>query len=572
MHIKHLHIKNFRGIKDFEVDLHKTLNVFIGENNSGKSTILDAIRICLNYGKFPNDFYVKKSDFHLPGNDQPVEQIELHFTFEKDVDEDLAFISLLGIDENENEILKAHFVYTLIEKNGLTKIKSKVWGGGLDENPLSSEEFSDHVFSVYLDALRDAESSLRPGRSSKTGELFLKLEPNLEKQKKLAEEIQTALASSEEWNLLIKKGDEAILEHLSGITLKNNPLKIDLKFLPTEFKKTVSTLLLETLHIKDQTKKVVLDLQQNGLGLNNLIYSAVILSDIQSFKKQENVSLAALLIEEPEAHLHPQQQNLFFQYLSDVSTKSTFQTFITSHSPTITAKVPLPSIKCIKKKADIVKCFNPINVLDEPSQVYLHKFLDSTKSHLFFSNGTMLVEGISEALLMPVFAKKLGYDFDKNGVEVVNIGGVAFSHFAKLYNSKDEFNRLNSKCSLLTDDDQEVESEEISSRALKAKALEEGNLKVFLAFKTFEVELFMAGSNKEILLKLWKLMHPKSIVSESTDEKQYAINFLAKVEANKAKSDLAYQLVKILEEDQETFKKFEIPTYIRNSIKWVCDG
>jgi len=66
-----------------------------------------------------------------------------------------------------------------------------------------------------------------------------------------------------------------------------------------------------------------------------------------------------------------------------------------------------------------------------------------------------VLEGISEALLLPVLARivNMDYDLEQNGVEVVNIGGVAFEPFAKIYNSADPERRLSTRCTILTDDD-----------------------------------------------------------------------------------------------------------------------
>ncbi|WP_225369573.1 TOPRIM nucleotidyl transferase/hydrolase domain-containing protein [Methanobrevibacter arboriphilus] len=67
---------------------------------------------------------------------------------------------------------------------------------------------------------------------------------------------------------------------------------------------------------------------------------------------------------------------------------------------------------------------------------YLLKFLDVTKSQLFFAKSVILVEGISEALLLPIFGEILGYNFDKQGVELVNVNGLSFKHFIPLFSKK----------------------------------------------------------------------------------------------------------------------------------------
>ena len=217
-------------------------------------------------------------------------------------------------------------------------------------------------------------------------------------------------------------------------------------------------------------------------------------------------------------------------------------------------------------------------------KLYLNKFLDVTKSQLFFANGVILVEGISEQLLLPVMAKHIGINLDKEGVEVVNIGGVSFEPFAKLFNPDDSNRRLASKCSVITDNDRglissndfrsiengidralakliytrirnaglldatnrleedyQVDSIDFSdieekkefiiekitfkannpsSRAQKAKDLEKNNLQCHLANITFEYELLLAENNLDLIIGLYSSMHPNTDFSDAGEAKE----------------------------------------------------
>ena len=131
---------------------------------------------------------------------------------------------------------------------------------------------------------------------------------------------------------------------------------------------------------------------------------------------------------------------------------------------------------------------------DEKNKRHLKKFLDTSKSQMFFSNGVLLVEGISEAILIPALSKRyLGIDLEKKGVEIVNISGVAFEHFAKLFNNKESEKRLLSRCSIITDSDPK-EDKPKSDRAVRAEGLAptdyKHNLKVCLAPHTLEYDMF----------------------------------------------------------------------------------
>ena len=165
------------------------------------------------------------------------------------------------------------------------------------------------------------------------------------------------------------------------------------------------------------------------------------------------------------------------------------------------------------------------------------------------------------------------YDIEKAGIELVNLNGVAFSHFANLFNNVDENKNLRTRCSLITDDDTADETDEIASRAKLASGLERKSLKVFLAERTFEFELFLAG-NKDILLEIFADMHPIAAgrIVADTDTKVYATNFLQKVVANKAKSELAHRLAVKLASDTEARNNFKVPLYIQRAIKYAVKG
>jgi putative ATP-dependent endonuclease of OLD family len=587
MHLKKFNVKNFRGIEDITLEFNKGLNVLIGENNSGKTAILDALRITLGYGNQRREIYVSQSDFHVCKHEisEDLNDIEFHLHFNIDSPEEKGwFNDLLNVNEDATEDLQLHFKYYLDEND---RVKYKVWGGA-NEGQAIAPEVLFLIYHVYLDALRDAEQCLRPVRGNRLGQLYSNIQIDLdnkldlEKKRDLAKKVRASVDSDPDWIKHVEKGKEKINEHLKETSFIQKQQIVDISFLPFNFNRLVDNLkiqmpiYLEALLNGDLSQQKHFELFQNGLGYNNLIYTATVLGDLKQRKELQKESYSALLIEEPEAHLHPQLQNLFFNYLNKLDTQHGFQIFISSHSPTITAKADLKSIIVLQNldnKAHGLSISK--SGLTPTNQKYLHKFLDVTKCQIFFSNGAILVEGISEALLIPVFSKIVNEQFDteKSGIEIVNLNGVAFSHFANLFNNIDDKKNLKTRCSLITDDDLALETEEISSRAKSATELEAGNLKVFLAERTFEFELFIAG-NKDILLEIFKEIHPVSankIVADD-DIKIFAANFLEKVVSNKAKSELAHRLSVKLDVDPIARNNFKVPAYIQNAIKYVVEG
>lgn len=623
MYLEKFNIKNFRTIENLSLTFNKGLNILIGENNSGKTAIIDALRICIGYGNLRRDLYVKESDFHYQKNSitDAATEIEFHLFFKIEIEQEKAwFIDLLNANEVGEEDLQMHFKFYTEERNGIKKLKYKVWGGANEGQQILPDVLS-LLYHVHLDALRDAEQFLRPVRGNKLGQLYSNIQidtnPVNDKQKKkdLASRVHTAVNSDNEWQTHLQSGKDKINLHLNETSFTGKEQKIDVDFLPYDFNKLVENLKIqmplysEALLNGNPTQQKHFELWQNGLGYNNLVYTATVLGDLQQRKKLDKESYAALLIEEPEAHLHPQLQNLFFNYLNKLDKEQGFQLFITSHSPTITAKAELKSVIVLQNPSDKVHALSLKNSgLQPKNKTYLEKFLDVTKSQLFFANGVILVEGISEALLMKVFSRKIGdtYDIEKAGIEIVNINGVGFDHFANLFNNEDSTKNLQTRCALITDDDRKEIADDPSTRIYNVTSLNGGTLKTFIGAVTFEYELFLSSDiNRSLLLSVYKEFHPDTVITVDADIQIYSKNFADKVKSQKGKSELSLRIATHLENgfelnkafakqvisdaplneeaflatleepdqaDYKAYKNFTVPSYIQRAIKYAVKG
>ena len=226
-----------------------------------------------------------------------------------------------------------------------------------------------------------------------------------------------------------------------------------------------------------------------------------------------------LCLEEPEAHLHPAMQYKLFKYLKNLDKKNELnqQIFVTTHSSNISAVAGIDNMFMLAyerndkysdcRQQSLQEQFTDLDgkKVKEDAKLHLTKFLDVTRSDMLFADKVILVEGIAEKLLMPLFMDVCGCPYEDEHISIVEIGGKHFEHFVELFNG----NAVNKKVLCITDrdfkwidDDEKLKSlekyknDEVSHIKKLKERFDIENFCICtqtLGGKTFEDELFLAN-------------------------------------------------------------------------------
>jgi putative ATP-dependent endonuclease of OLD family len=201
----------------------------------------------------------------------------------------------------------------------------------------------------------------------------------------------------------------------------------------------------------------------SGLGRQNLLFIA---AELLNLDRSNWSGLRLGLIEELEAHLHPQAQLRVVEFLQEFiennkKENKDIQLILSTHSPNLGSKIKLRNL-IICSDVEVLPMIDDGKHTELKSSDYdfLQRFLDVTKANLFFASGVILVEGWSEELFLPVLAEKIGINLTKKGVSIVNVGGLTFLRYAKIFQRKDE-KEMNIPVAVVTDLDVKPDEEEL---------------------------------------------------------------------------------------------------------------
>jgi len=447
MHLQHIRAQNFRAFGDgttapaLDWRLNPGMNILIGENDAGKTGIIDAIRFLLWTTSF-EAVRLQEQDFFVNGANRAdtlvIEAIlrDLSPTQEASVLEWLTYET----DGSCSLVLSLQARRQLPQPGRRARIDAITRAGRNGTGPEIGSAVRELVRATYLRPLRDAEAELRPGRQSRLSQI-LGAHVDMAAQGKSDFDATNPAVSARTLVGMMNQAQHQIGSHaavrsvqddindnyLSSMSFTREPLAAqihisgDASLTQILERFELSLLAPGAIHPSERCPR--------GLGYNNALFMATELVLLRSAEE-----LGLLLVEEPEAHLHPQLQERVMDLIQQhpKANQRPLQVVMTTHSPSLAAGASLESMTLVHKgktfplRPDETK-------LARADYEYLHRFIDATKSNLFFARGVAIVEGPAEALLLPAIAEVAGLSFSKYGVSVVNVGDVGLYHYARIF-------------------------------------------------------------------------------------------------------------------------------------------
>ncbi|GAA4101085.1 ATP-dependent endonuclease [Actinomadura miaoliensis] len=450
MQLRRLCIRHFRNFEHLVIDPFPTPAVIVGENGVGKSNLLHALRLVLDPDLPDRRRYLQPEDIHdrspsLAEGAEVTVEVELA-DFEDDPDArselDGAIISLSP--------LVARLTYLFRPKQSPARL--------LGEEPAEPLTPNDYEWTVYgaidpsntmlaakryaamsvLPALRDAEHDLaRPDRSPLTS--LLRERPPA--QANIDKTLKTMRTAREDL------GRDANVQHIADLirsrvaTMAGPRMNLDPSL---AFAGRDEDLLRSIRLFIDASATRGID--RTSTGTANVLYLALLLERLRLRRSATDGEDTLLVVEEPEAHLHPTLQRHLFAHLLGQPNRLV----LTTHSPHIAAVTPLPSMVLLldTTTGTQARVMAP-GLLEQHERADLERYLNVNRAEILFAQGVVLVEGVAETYLLPALARSAGFDLDAHGIVVASIDGTDFAPYAKLLGPSG-FNR---PFSILTDGD-----------------------------------------------------------------------------------------------------------------------
>ena len=495
MFVDQITIKNFRGIRDLSLKLDET-TVLIGENNTGKSTILAALDFCLSRSLNQRSGTFSEYDYHLPEKDsQPSDsegvEVTLRFLEREENEWPDEVVQALGnavqvaVDGTQTVIFRVQSRYDDIQDDFVTSwdfldIVGEVLVRAKTPGILAALQQLAPVF--YLSALRDSAQEFRPrGQFWRPFVRFSKMDPDVrqELEQELAELNQRVLEANESFDAV-----EERLRNTGNMVPLATDDAVGLEAIPSR----VFDIMSRTQVMLSSVTGARLPIGRHGEGTQSLavicLFDAFLRSRLEDAYREHTTPILAL--EEPEAHLHPSATRSVASLLQGLSG----QKIVATHSGDLVGACPITSLRRLRRKdgeITVHRLEEGVLAAEQINKVNHH--IRSNRGSVLFARCWLLVEGEADRLILEGCARVLGHDLSHEGISCIEYQhiGVGVEVLTKFADSMGIEWHLVSDNDNAGDDYAEAARRQIGTRDEQRhiSQLQHGDLEVFLCLEGY---------------------------------------------------------------------------------------
>jgi len=563
MHITELRIRHFRNFVKEKFRFRKGVNTLIGENGSGKTNALHALRLLLDESLERNAVYLRDTDFcrelsqwrgqwiviavdfaeldpsegcqllrhttaHMDGSQTgtctlffrpKLEVRKKLFELSSESEDTQAYLMSLTVDDYEPILTgrcKGDFLDDAVYRTYVGDAETGSFPNPDDDDlevlGVKITPIYQEVACTFVKALRDVVSELRGYRGNPLLTLLRGMESGIaisdaERIAGKVKELNNDISTLQEIQSLATN-IEGALKKTVGHTY--GPSVSIESALPDSMERLLQRLNL--LVGDDSGSGHRGELQEQSLGSANLIYLSLKLLEYELKLSTDRVA-HFFLIEEPEAHIHTHIQKTLFANLPAKGT----QVIVSTHSTHVSSASRVASVNVLAKKGNHAEVYQPANGLSEEEIRSLERYLDAVRSTVLFAKGVVLVEGDAEQIMIPAMLRAIfGVSQDELGFSVISADAAFFEHLAALFSEE----RLKRPCAIVTDLDRAIielpvdpgndTDEQKHARAgekdgkarkvaLDKFAHDNAWIQVFYANHTFEPDFIQTGNAPEVV-------------------------------------------------------------------------
>lgn len=520
MYISKIKLHNFRRFKDIEIPFNRGRNILVGDNESGKSSVLQAIDLCARGSRHRIEDVGIETLFNIDSirsfmvGDRKLEDLPKLF-----VELYLADIIEEGLDGNENsDGTQAYGIRMCFEPDQ-----------ALSHQTLQVLQAENASFPFEFYSISFATFSGEPynGYTKKVKTVMLD-NSTIGNEYALNEYISTIYSET------VSQVERLAAKHSYGsfkTGFKNGVLAPFNAKLPVGYSFSVKNTGKNCLENDLTVEMDGVPISEKGTGVQCVVKTQLAL--------KRAAEIPVILLEEPENHLsHLNMRRM----IREIEQSQQAQLFISTHSDLISTRLDLRN--CILMNSAEPVGATPLCFVDDPTAKFFMKAPDNNMLQFVLAPKVLLVEGDAEFILMDAFCKKvLGHTLFEQGIDVIAVDGKCFKRYLEIAK------RLGNKVAVITDNDKNY-VENITAAYSGYMNNEFANIKVFADSDneryTFEVAIYR--ENTADCDNLFVADRRTLTVVE------YMLS-------NKAEA--AY---KLLTQKEETLI---VPQYIREALTWV---